>query len=311
MGIDDLTINSMVLVNNPQTISFDLSKNTLAYGDSAPVVSASATSALPVTITSSAPGVVSVGPNNVLSVIGAGTATLTANQAGDSTWAAAPSIQKTVVVNPAFQTITFALNPATAKVGDPNRILIATSDADLPVSLSSSNPNVAVVNGYTLSIVGSGTTTLTATQTGNSNFTAALPVTQALTVSSASSTFTSVMGGVSPTSDSDNDGVNALLEYALGGATNRNDQDRMPVSSFSNNELSLTYLARTDDTSLSIFPEVSTDLASSSGWSSSGIAVTSLGTVDINGTPFERRKAAVIAGSSGAKFMRVKIILNQ
>jgi hypothetical protein len=168
-----------------------------------------------------------------------------------------------------------------------------------------------VVNGYTLSIVGSGTTTLTATQTGNSNFTAALPVTQALTVSSASSTFTSVMGGVSPTSDSDNDGVNALLEYALGGATNRNDQDRMPVSSFSNNELSLTYLARTDDTSLSIFPEVSTDLASSSGWSSSGIAVTSLGTVDINGTPFERRKAAVIAGSSGAKFMRVKIILNQ
>jgi len=311
MGIDDLTINSMVLVNNPQTISFDLSKNTLAYGDSAPVVSASATSALPVTITSSAPGVVSVGPNNVLSVIGAGTATLTANQAGDSTWAAAPSIQKTVVVNPASQTITFALNPATAKVGDPNRILIATSDADLPVSLSSSNPNVAVVNGYTLSIVGSGTTTLTATQTGNSNFTAALPVTQALTVSSASSTFTSVMGGVSPTSDSDNDGVNALLEYALGGATNRNDQDRMPVSSFSNNELSLTYLARTDDTSLSIFPEVSTDLASSSGWSSSGIAVTSLGTVDINGTPFERRKAAVIAGSSGAKFMRVKIILNQ
>jgi acetyl esterase/lipase len=311
MGIDDLTINSMVLVNNPQTISFDLSKNTLAYGDSAPVVSASATSALPVTITSSAPGVVSVGPNNVLSVIGAGTATLTANQAGDSTWAAAPSIQKTVVVNPASQTITFALNPATAKVGDPNRILIATSDADLPVSLSSSNPNVAVVNGYTLSIVGSGTTTLTATQTGNSNFTAALPVTQALTVSSASSTFTSVMGGVSPTSDSDNDGVNALLEYALGGATNRNDQDRMPVSSFSNNELSLTYLARTDDTSLSILPEVSTDLVSSSGWSSSGIAVTSLGTVDINGITFERRKATVTAGSSGAKFMRVKIILNQ
>jgi hypothetical protein len=138
MGIDDLTINSMVLVNNPQTISFDLSKNTLAYGDSAPVVSASATSALPVTITSSAPGVVSVGPNNVLSVIGAGTATLTANQAGDSTWAAAPSIQKTVVVNPASQTITFALNPATAKVGDPNRLIIATSDADLAVSITNS-----------------------------------------------------------------------------------------------------------------------------------------------------------------------------
>ena len=279
-------------------------------------MSALASSTLPVTITSSAPGVVSVGPNNVLSVIGAGTATLTADQAGDSTWAVAPSIQKTVVVNPASQTITFALNPATAKVGDPNRILIATSDADLPVSLSSSNPNVAVVNGYTLSIVGSGTTTLTATQTGNSNFTAALPVTQALTVSSASSTFTSVMGGVSPTSDLDYDGMNALLEYALGGSMDRNDQDRMPAVTFSNNELSLTYLARTDDTSLSVLPEVSMDLTSNSVWISStnpksGITVTILGTVDINGTTFERRRATVAIDSTGAKFMRIKTILNQ
>jgi acetyl esterase/lipase len=129
-------------------------------------------------------------------------------------------------------------------------------------------------------------------------------------------TFDNVMGGVSPTSDSDNDGVNALLEYALGGATNRNDQDRMPVSSFSNNELSLTYLARVDDANLSILPEVTTDLGSTSGWVSSaslnsGIAVTILGTVDINGTTFERRRATVAIDSTGAKFMRIKTILNQ
>jgi len=129
-------------------------------------------------------------------------------------------------------------------------------------------------------------------------------------------TFDNVMGGVSPTSDSDNDGVNALLEYALGGATNRNDQDRMPVSSFSNNELSLTYLARVDDANLSILPEVTTDLGSTSGWVSSaspnsGIAVTILGTVDINGTTLERRRATVAIDSTGAKFMRIKTILNQ
>jgi hypothetical protein len=211
------------------------------------------------------------------------------------------------------QTITFALNPATAKMGDPSRTLIATSDADLLVSLSSSSPNVAAVSGFNLSIVGPGTTTLTASQAGNSNFSAALPLTQILTVSQ---TFANVMGGVSPTSDSDNDGVMALLEYAFGGAVSQNDQDRMPVSSFTNNELSLTYLARTDDTSLSILPEVSTDLASNSGWVSSaipksGITVETLGTVDINGTTFERRKATVAIDSSGAKFMRIKIILNQ
>ncbi|NCY22775.1 hypothetical protein EBX31_12575 [bacterium] len=311
MGIDDLTINSMVLVNNPQTITFELSKNNVTYGDLAPLASVSATSTLPVTITSSAPGVVAVGPNNVLSIIGAGTTVLTANQAGDGTWAAATPVQRTVVVNPASQTITFFLNPATAKVGDPNRALIATSDADLPVSLSSSNPSVAVVNGYTLSIVGAGTVTLTATQSGNSNFTPALPVTQTLTVSPSGSTFTGVMGGVSPTSDLDNDGLNALLEYALGGAANRNDQDRMPVSSFSNNELSLTYLARTDDSSLSILPEVNTDLSSNNGWVRNGITVTSLGTVDISGATFERRKATISVTGSTAKFMRIVTTLNQ
>ena len=313
MGIDDLTINSTVLVNNPQTISFDLSKNTLTYGDSAPVVTASTTSALPITITSSAPGVVSVGPNNVLSIGSAGTAVLTANQAGDGTWATADPVQLVVTVNKAPQTITFGLNPANVKVGDPSRTLIATSDVDLPVSLSSSDANVAVVNGYTLSIVGPGTATITASQAGNSNFSAALPLTQILTVSQ---TFANVMGVASPTSDSDNDGVMALLEYAFGGAVSRNDQDRMPVSSFTNNELSLTYLARTDDTSLSILPAVSTDLASNSGWASSaslnsGITVVTLGTMDINGTTFERRKATIAVNGSGAKFLRIKIILNQ
>ncbi|MFA9196814.1 MAG: immunoglobulin domain-containing protein [Aliarcobacter sp.] len=211
------------------------------------------------------------------------------------------------------QTITFALNPATAKMGDPSRTLIATSDADLLVSLSSSSPNVAAVSGFNLSIVGPGTTTLTAAQAGNSNFSAALPLTQILTVSQ---TFANVMGTVSPTSDLDSDGVMALLEYAFGGTGSRNDQDRMPVSSFTNNELSLTYLARTDDTSLSILPEVGTDLASNSGWVSSaslnsGITVVTLGTVDINGTTFERRKATIAVNGSDAKFLRIKIILNQ
>jgi hypothetical protein len=131
-------------------------------------------------------------------------------------------------------------------------------------------------------------------------------------------TFASVMGAVNPTSDLDSDGVMALLEYAFGGTGNRNDQDRMPVSSFSNNELSLTYLARVreDDPSLSILPEVSTDLESNSGWVSSeslnsGITITNLGTVDIDGTTFERKKATVPIDSSGAKFMRIKTILNQ
>lgn len=313
LGIDDVSISNLVVTNIPQSISFLLSKNKLSYGDLAPVVDASATSALPVVVTSSAPGVVTVGSNNVLTVVGAGTAILTANQPGDSTWAAADPVELLVTVDKAPQTITFGIGSSTAKVGDPNRLIMVNTDADLPVSLSSSNPNVAVVNGFTLSILGPGTTTLTATQAGNSNFTAALPATQSLRVSQ---TFANVMGGVSPISDLDKDGMSALLEYAFGGSIDRNDHDRMPVASFSNNELSLTYLARTDDESLSILPEVNTDLVSGGSWvssanSNSGITVTSLGMVDINGTPFERRKATISVTSSSKKFVRIAVTLNQ
>jgi hypothetical protein len=84
----------------------------------------------------------------------------------------------------AFQVITFGLDPATAKIGDPARTLIALSSSELPVTLTSSDPNVATItDGYTLRIVGEGTVTLTATQMGDDNYEAALPVNVILTVS--------------------------------------------------------------------------------------------------------------------------------
>jgi hypothetical protein len=83
----------------------------------------------------------------------------------------------------AFQVITFDLDPATAKIGDPARTLIALSSSELPVTLISSNPDVATIIGNTLNIVGEGTVTLTATQMGDDNYEAALPVSVSLTVS--------------------------------------------------------------------------------------------------------------------------------
>ncbi|NBS55277.1 hypothetical protein EBT23_06960, partial [bacterium] len=116
LGIDDVSINSLVVTNLPQTINFTLSKNSLTYGESAPVATVSATSGNPVTLTSSSNSVIAVSSNNLLTVVGAGTTVLTANQGGDSTWAAATPVQQVVTVNKAPQTITFGLSPATAKV---------------------------------------------------------------------------------------------------------------------------------------------------------------------------------------------------
>ena len=123
-------------------------------------------------------------------------------------------------------------------------------------------------------------------------------------------TFTGEFGGVAPESDSDRDGISALLEYAFGGATNRNDADRMPQAASSNNELSLTYFARTNDTNLSIVPERTTDLSSTNSWTNTGITVSSLGTTNIRGTDFERRKAALSTTNSVRQFLRLKVKSN-
>ena len=237
------------------------------------------------------------------------TTVLTANQGGDSTWAAATPVQQVVTVNKAPQTITFGLSPATAKVWDPSRTLIATSDADLPVTLTSSSPSVASVIGNTLTINGAGSATITASQSGNANYLPADPVSQLLTVSPAGTSFSSLFSGASPVAVG-SDGMAYLLKYAFGG-TNTNDRVEWPVSGFSNNELSLIYVARTNDTNLSIEPERSTDLSSVSGWTNTGITVSNLGITNIGGTDFARRKATVTpATNTTRQFLRLKVQSN-
>jgi len=87
------------------------------------------------------------------------------------------------------QTITF--NPLANKTyGDAAFPLGATSSSGLTVSYSSSNTNVATVSGNTLTIVGAGSTTITASQAGNDNYNAATSVDQAFTVNKANQIIT-------------------------------------------------------------------------------------------------------------------------
>ena len=82
------------------------------------------------------------------------------------------------------QTITFSLgSDSTKTIGDPDFNLTATGgNSGNPVTFSSSNANVATISGNTVTIVGDGSTTITASQTGNDNYLAAIDVTQTLTV---------------------------------------------------------------------------------------------------------------------------------
>ncbi len=180
-----LTVSNPTLQN--QTITF----NTLpakTFGDAAFAISASASSGLPVTFGSSNTSVATV-VGNTVTIVGAGVATITAQQSGNSTFNAAPVVQQTLTINKAAQSLSFG-SLQVKTFGDASFTLSATSSSALPVSFSSSNTAVATVTGNTVTIVGAGSTIISASQGGDANYNAATAVNQSLTVNKATQTIT-------------------------------------------------------------------------------------------------------------------------
>jgi hypothetical protein len=150
-----------------QTITF----NTLSaksYGDANFDLTATASSNLVVSYQSSDTDVATVSGNTV-TIVGAGTTTITASQSGNDTYAAATAVGQNLVVNKSSQTITFGLLPQ-KQYGDGGFDLSATSSSALAITYESSNTDVATVSGNTVTITGGGTTTITASQAGNANY---------------------------------------------------------------------------------------------------------------------------------------------
>ena len=161
-----------------QTVTFaPLAAKT--FGDAPFSLTASASSGLEVTFSSSNQQVATVSGNTV-TIVGAGTTTITASQAGNGTFGPA-STPQTLTVNKANQTITFdALTNRT--FGDATFNLTGTSTSSQTVSFASSNQAVATISGNAVTIVGAGTTTITASQAGNTNYNAATDVPRTLTI---------------------------------------------------------------------------------------------------------------------------------
>jgi hypothetical protein len=132
----------------------------------APLV-ATASSGLPITFTSSTPATCTMDGDKLVTVK-AGECSITASQAGDSTYLAASQQQLFNVLkhtqfvdfpSPGFQSIT--------KTPDP---LVATSESGLPVTFASTTPDVCTASGTTLTLVSKGTCSITAAQAGNDTY---------------------------------------------------------------------------------------------------------------------------------------------
>jgi hypothetical protein len=143
-------------------------------------LSVNASSGLPVGLFSQTPTVCSVA-GSIVDALAGGTCTVLASQPGNTIYAAATTVTSSFTVSAAAgQTINFpAIGSQPINTSLP---LYAWASSGLTVTFASGSTGVCTVSGSTLSMVGLGTCSVTASQPGNASYPAATPVTQAFSV---------------------------------------------------------------------------------------------------------------------------------
>jgi hypothetical protein len=182
----------------PQSISFSSTPPAAAtVGGASYTVAATATSGLPVafSVVAGSAGVCSISGSTV-SFTGAGTCTVNADQAGNSSYSAAAQVQQSFTVSTpskSSQTITFTSTaPSSASIGGTPYHVTATASSGLAVSFSiaAGSAGVCSISGSTVSFTGSGTCVVDADQSGNASYLAAPQAQQSITVGLRSQTIT-------------------------------------------------------------------------------------------------------------------------
>jgi hypothetical protein len=177
-----------------QSITFTSTPPSNAAVGGTYTVAATASSGLAVSFSadSSSAGICTVSGSSV-SFVGHGTCTIDANQAGNSSYQAAPQVQQSFTIGGTSQTITYTSTaPSNAAVGGSTYTVTATSSSGLAVSFSidAASSGVCSISGSTVSMTHPGTCTVDANQAGNATYNAAPQVQQSFTVAKGSQTIT-------------------------------------------------------------------------------------------------------------------------
>jgi hypothetical protein len=194
-----------------QTITFGALSNK-TFGDADFNVSATASSGL--TVSFGASGQCTIAGNTV-HITGAGSCTITASQAGNSNFSAAPDVPQSFTIGKANQTITFGAL-ADKNFGDGDFTLSATASSGLPVSFSGTGSCTVSANAVHISNAGS--CTITASQGGNANFNAAPNVQQSFNINKAATT-TVINSSVNPSTPGQSVTFTALVTSGVGTPT--------------------------------------------------------------------------------------------
>jgi autotransporter-associated beta strand protein len=179
-----LTTNGIlrVVAYAPQTISMNFTNK--QYGDADFSAEAVVSSGLPLTYSIDNPLVATISENGVIHIVGLGTCTVTASQAGDATHQPATAT-KMLTISKGNLIISFdSIMPKT--YGDTAfNISLSSNSSDLPVIITSSNPDIASIDNKSVTIHKAGSTRFTASQQGNNFYNDAANVVRLLQVNKA------------------------------------------------------------------------------------------------------------------------------
>ncbi len=127
--------------------------------------------------------------NNLIHISGTGKANITASQPGNKNYQPADDVTRELTVNKAVQTITFDILQS-RNYNDPDFSPDAYSSSGLPILYSSSNPAVATIVNNQIHITGVGSTEISASQPGNTNYQPAGTISRTLQVSKSQQVIT-------------------------------------------------------------------------------------------------------------------------
>ncbi len=182
-----------------QTISFTPLSSQYSFG-TPPSLNATASSGLMVSFNSQTTSVCTVSGSTVI-LVNLGTCTIQATQPGDGiTYAVATPVSQSFQVTQGGQTISFGAL-SNQPLGTAPFAASASASSGLSVSFASLTASVCTVSGATVTLVSTGVCTIQATQSGNTDYSAAAPVNQGFEV-----TFQGL-------------GASALLVGSAGGST--------------------------------------------------------------------------------------------
>lgn len=180
-------LRSFSVTKASQTISFATLSNR-TYSPTPFGITGTATSGLSVAFATTTPTICTVatdgGGATTVTMLIAGTCTVTANQAGDATYNAATQVSRSFTISKASQTLAID-TIATKNIGDADFQPWVTNSAGLPYILSTTTTGVCTVANNGVTLVATGTCTVLANAPSTPAYNAATQQSRSFTVAAA------------------------------------------------------------------------------------------------------------------------------